>query len=69
MGTMNPQFFTKYASAHTEYDALKLMHNKMHDAKDKCKAGDQTFLHELAVLTEMLHDFWEAKGMDHKAAL
>ncbi len=63
------EFFVKYGDSHTDYDALRLMHNQMHSAKCKCKEGDEDCLEELAVLTEMLADFWEGKGIDYKTLL
>lgn len=63
---MDAQFFMKYAGEHTEYDALKLMYNKMCAAKHKCKENDPSYMKELAILTEMLEDFWQIKKIDYR---
>jgi hypothetical protein len=67
---INPQFFVKHAGSFSNYDALALMHNKIECAMEKCKEEDDTYIKELACLTEMIKDYWEAKGIiDYRTLL
>ena len=41
-----------------------MIHKKIEEAEEKCKSKDETYIKELAMVYNMLYDFFEEKGIN-----
>jgi len=57
-------FFEKYPVDLKESTALKMIHDKIESAEEKCEKKNQDYIEEAAIAHQMLTDFFEEKGID-----
>jgi len=57
-------FFEKYPIELKESIALKMIHNKIESATEKCEKKDQDYIDDAAVAYQMLTDFFMEKNID-----
>jgi len=57
-------FFEKYPVELKESTALKMIHDKIESAEEKCEKKNQDYIDDAAIAYQMLNDFFMEKNID-----